>query len=478
MKSWENTQNINHTSSEYSLKPKNSFIGRLLDLILKNDTQDSESGKKPVEENFSRSASTNFSQTQPMSPKLKPISIKFNSPASESLNLLIPCTNCNNLVPTDEIDAHSDICHYVKTEVSLLEKNPNPYQKVDSKLKKLCENIIKIKKDKDEDEGKPSSRTLSIQKDISTITLLHEYITSALDLCYLNHKTVVALKNLIINIDSLILGHKGHISSLILLERAKVLVLEKYNIIREDIRKKKESEKINSRTSNQYSHVSIKEEMEEIKKEIENELKKKQCVDVERDSIKRKVNAFKKMTEKENQTPINQNEILEKSCDSGKDEKSDLEDFKEKNNKIFKDVNIINEITSDVESDCSLRKSSSSFFTNSTISNRDNLMSDYSSNRETIDSDADQTPHLGNIRVTPFITQNTEKGYKDFVKIFLKIKFEKLGHRHLGQRIPEKAIWKEIQKHKIPFEKWAETIEKEMNNPEKYNENIKSKNYK
>ena len=48
----------------------------------------------------------------------------------------------------------------------------------------------------------------------------------------------------------------------------------------------------------------------------------------------------------------------------------------------------------------------------------------------------------------------------------------------MGQRIPEKAIWKEIQKYKIPFEKWAETIEKEMNNPEKYNENIKSKNYK
>jgi hypothetical protein len=408
-----------------------------------------------------------------MSPKLKVKSIKFNSPASESLNLLIPCTNCNNLIPTDEIDPHSDICHYVKSEVSLIEQNPNPYQKVDGKLKKLCENIIKIKKD--QEEGIGSSRALSIQKDISTITLLHEYITSALDLCYLNHKTVVALKNLIINIDSLILGHKGHISSLILLERAKVLVLEKYNIIREDIRKKKETEKINSRTSNQYSHVSIKEEMEEIKKEIENELKKKKCADVERDSIKRKVNAFKKMTEV--QTPKNQNEILEKSCDSSRDEKSDLEDIKE-NNRIFKDVNVISEITSDVESDCSLRKSSSSFFTNSTISNRDNLMSDYSSNRETIDSDVDQSPHLGNISVTPFITQTTEKGYKDFVKIFLKIKFEKLGYRHLGQRIPEKAIWKEIQKNKIPFDKWPETIEKEMNNPEKYNDNLKSKNYR
>ena len=68
-----------------------------------------------------------------------------------------------------------------------------------------------------------------------------------------------------------------------------------------------------------------------------------------------------------------------------------------------------------------------------------------------------------------------EQEKKDFYKIILTMKFEKLHSTHLGQYISPKEIFNEAQKQNIPKEKWEEFILNELQNPYKYNIN-KTKN--
>jgi hypothetical protein len=61
-----------------------------------------------------------------------------------------------------------------------------------------------------------------------------------------------------------------------------------------------------------------------------------------------------------------------------------------------------------------------------------------------------------------------KKLYKEFVKIFLKIKFEKIQNNHFGQKIPEKILFKECIRLDVPPHKYKEFIEEELKYPEKY----------
>ena len=69
---------------------------------------------------------------------------------------------------------------------------------------------------------------------------------------------------------------------------------------------------------------------------------------------------------------------------------------------------------------------------------------------------------------------NSKALYREFVKIFLKIKFEKLDNDHIGQKISQNCIWEEVQKQNIPKEKWKEFILNELKNYKKY-EKLKDK---
>jgi hypothetical protein len=66
-----------------------------------------------------------------------------------------------------------------------------------------------------------------------------------------------------------------------------------------------------------------------------------------------------------------------------------------------------------------------------------------------------------------------KKLYKEFVKILLKIKFEKLKGAHLGQQIPEKVLFQECIQQNIPQNKWEEFIMSELNQPQKYMKHLK-----
>jgi len=66
-----------------------------------------------------------------------------------------------------------------------------------------------------------------------------------------------------------------------------------------------------------------------------------------------------------------------------------------------------------------------------------------------------------------------KKLYKEFVKIMLKLKFEKIPTSHMGQKIPEKLLFKECTKREVPQENWSEYILEELTHPEKYFNQIK-----
>lgn len=73
--------------------------------------------------------------------------------------------------------------------------------------------------------------------------------------------------------------------------------------------------------------------------------------------------------------------------------------------------------------------------------------------------------------------KNSKALYREFVKMFLKIKFEKLDNEHYGQKVSQNIIWEEVQTKDIPKDKWKEFILGELKNKKNY-ESIKNKKEK
>lgn len=64
--------------------------------------------------------------------------------------------------------------------------------------------------------------------------------------------------------------------------------------------------------------------------------------------------------------------------------------------------------------------------------------------------------------------------YMQFLKILLKIKFQKLHNSHLGQQIPAKPVYEEAKKLNIPQGNWQDFILNEIKQPLKYAKYIKA----
>ena len=77
--------------------------------------------------------------------------------------------------------------------------------------------------------------------------------------------------------------------------------------------------------------------------------------------------------------------------------------------------------------------------------------------------------------VENFYKPQYKENYRSFVKIFLKIKFEKLENDHLGQKISQNIIWNEVIKQKIGSDKWKEFILKELKEYKKYKDLLQKK---
>ena len=70
---------------------------------------------------------------------------------------------------------------------------------------------------------------------------------------------------------------------------------------------------------------------------------------------------------------------------------------------------------------------------------------------------------------------NKQMLYREFVKIYLKIKFEKLDVEHSGQKINQNIVWKEALRLGIPRSQWKEFILDELKNFKKYKDSKKEK---
>jgi len=64
--------------------------------------------------------------------------------------------------------------------------------------------------------------------------------------------------------------------------------------------------------------------------------------------------------------------------------------------------------------------------------------------------------------------------YMQFLKILLKIKFQKLHNSHLGQQIPAKPVYEEAKRQNISQENWQDFILNEIKQPQKYVKYIKA----
>ena len=69
--------------------------------------------------------------------------------------------------------------------------------------------------------------------------------------------------------------------------------------------------------------------------------------------------------------------------------------------------------------------------------------------------------------------QKEKARYMQFLKIFLKIKFQKLHNSHLGQQIPAKPVYELANEKNVPNQGWQDFILAEIQQPQKYSKFIK-----
>ena len=79
-----------------------------------------------------------------------------------------------------------------------------------------------------------------------------------------------------------------------------------------------------------------------------------------------------------------------------------------------------------------------------------------------------------NVKDDPVL--DAKKMYQDFVKVILKVKFEKLHNTHKGWEIPEKILFKECIKKGIPVSDWGAFVLSELQQPQKYTQFFKTNN--
>lgn len=224
------------------------------------------------------------------------------------------------------------------------------------------------------------------------IASLQQYIYDALKINTTTMADINSIKKLTINIDAILAKFRSSVSMKILLERSKLLLVEKYNIIKEDQKKILKEKKADGRATCTIGKSGIK--LDDMRKEIEASLKKKENIEIEKGMWERKAKTFKKVGG-------NISSPSKSSCISSSDSEYDN---KNKNN---------------------------------------------NSSRNTVDS--------------------ANKGsYREFARLVLKTKFERLNSKSPGQEVQEKILWNEVNKQKVPVELWESFILKELQDYKKY----------
>ena len=408
--------------------------------------------------------------------------LRKKSSHGENNNVLlyIPCMNCGNSIAIDDIEKHSMSCTKVSEEVLKNESNSYELYNINYKLNKLKEHVSSIK------NGTVNVPT-GIEKEMMYIsTVLLQYINDTLVIEVINVKSIQDLKKLLKNLDTLSLTYKSSMSSMILIERTKILIKEKVKIYIASYKNKIETDKLNERKTGCIFEDAVKEKAKELEK-----------IRLETELAKTKVKNLRKSATPLNK-PKNLNIIVnesysetEKKVNNKNNEQSNINDLSglvEDNNNNAHMNNKVDEIVSDVENISLNNVSMNTSMSNMSFSGKDDEMemrNTISSRGSTglkpiqIDSPSNTAPNLSSntqkeieFNYGTFSNNPMDPEFKKKKQLFfnavLKIKLEKLHSTHKGMQIPPKLIFFESQRLRIPEEKWQEFILGELNNPIKY----------
>ncbi len=389
--------------------------------------------------------------------------------------LYIPCMNCGNSIAIDDIEKHSMSCTKVSDEVLKNESNSYELYNINYKLNKLKEHVSLIK------NGTVNVPT-GIEKEMMYIsTVLLQYINDTMVIEVINVKSIQDLKKLLKNLDTLSLTYKSSMSSMILIERTKILIKEKLKIYIASYKNKIETDKLNERKTGCIYEDAVKEKAKELEK-----------IRLETELAKTKVKNLRKSATPLNK-PKNLNIIVNESYPEtdNKNEQSNINDLSglvEDNNYNAHMNNKVDEIVSDVENISLNNVSMNTSMSNMSFTGKDDEMemrNTIGSRGSTgfkpiqIDSPSNTAPNLSSntqkeieFNYGTFSNNPMDPEFKKKKQLFfnavLKIKLEKLHSTHKGMQIPPKLIFFESQRLRIPEEKWQEFILGELNNPIKY----------
>lgn len=200
-----------------------------------------------------------------------------------------------------------------------------------------------------------------------------------------------------------------------------------------------------------------------MEKEKEEKEKLVSKYETEKEMLMRKANNLKKgaspMRRNESPKPsLKSQEIILKSADL-----TDEEEMKITSNKIYNKKNIVNEIESDLDN-ISLK---------SEVSDCTSMSS--SQTMKTGGSDSEYNTR-GSVKISE---RDRRKKYQEFVKVMLKVKFEKIHNTHKGQEISEKDLFYEcVDKLKLEPSQWQAYIIDILRDPKKCQDIINGKTRK
>lgn len=266
-------------------------------------------------------------------------------------------------------------------------------------------------------------------------------------------------------------------STLILIERTRVLVNEKVSIFKEDLKKSVQTKKMmNERKSGILGMIKL----QELEKEKDEKKKLAEKLEQEKEYLMRKVNNLQNSLSTPSPiTPIASGTGKFDFYESEKDEELKIDA-----NKIYNKNNRLEEISSDLEnisvkseySDCTSMTSnrSCSVVQDNRESPIKNLISPSNSSNSIVRKLMEEKNNVNNSAINNHNTSNNsnssdhKRQYMEFTKIYTKIKFEKLHNSHKGQSIPKEILFKEAMKLGIPVSELGDFILNELKQPHKY----------
>lgn len=224
------------------------------------------------------------------------------------------------------------------------------------------------------------------------------------------------------------------------------------------MKEKEEKEKFNQFLENEKQMMIrkasiLKENSREIEGRLSNfstkSLKDKQPEDINFSNSYNNLESQELDYLRNQNSPGQQHFYDNKSSNSSVRENSQIKSFQISANQVKNYKNIVEEITSDLNSE-----------------NQDNL-SDCTSLLSTNSQVSDIKARNQLSNTDPKLT-DAKKLYQEFVKLTLKVKFEKLHNSHKGHEIPEKVLFKECVRQSIPASEWYDFILNELQVPHKY----------